>query len=137
MSGSGDGGQLSRQLAGIKGFQKVCIATGRQRIGFRIIFGTRGDGDDIDVARSAVGFEFADQGKAIRARQDKIEKDGDRRIVFLARTDDDIDGFDFKVTDEVNVLRFMLEIDGKQMPNLIEMGRNNRRAQDLPLLVRL
>ncbi|HKG23481.1 MAG TPA: hypothetical protein VKC34_16395 [Blastocatellia bacterium] len=73
----------------------------------------------------------------VERNQDKVEKDGDRRIVFLARTDDDIDGFDFKVTDEVNVLRFMLEIDGKQMPNLVEMGKNNQRAQNMPLLVRL
>lgn len=69
--------------------------------------------------------------------QDKIEKDGDRRIVFLARTDDDIDGFNFKVDDNVRALRFVLEIDGRQSPQWIEMGRNNRRPQSVPLLVRL
>jgi hypothetical protein len=69
--------------------------------------------------------------------QDKIEKDGDRRIVFLARTDDDIDGFNFKVDENVRALRFVLEIDGRQSPQWIEMGRNNRKPESLPLLVRL
>ncbi len=69
--------------------------------------------------------------------QDKIEKDGDNRIVFSAKTDDDIDGFDFKTDNNVTDLRFVLEIDGRQLPNLVETGRNNRKAAGLPLLVRL
>jgi len=69
--------------------------------------------------------------------QDRIEKDGDQRIVFLARTDDDIDGFNFKVDERVTALRFVLEIDGKQSPQWVETGRNNRKPQDMPLLVRL
>ena len=69
--------------------------------------------------------------------QDRIEKDGDQRIVFLARTDDDIDGFNFKVDEKVTALRFVLEIDGKQSPQWVEMGRDNRKPQDMPLLVRL
>jgi hypothetical protein len=69
--------------------------------------------------------------------QDKIEKDGDNRIVFLARTDDDIDGFNFKVDEKVRSLRFVLEIDGKHLPQWVEIGKNNRKAQSLPLIVRL
>ncbi len=46
--------------------------------------------------------------------QDKVEKDGNNRIVFSARTDDDIDGFD-----------------------LVEFGPHNRKATSIPLIVRL
>ena len=63
--------------------------------------------------------------------------DGDNRIVFNARTNDDIDGFDFKVDDKVNVLRFVLHIDGRPMPNLIEVGKDNHKPGTLPLFVRL
>lgn len=69
--------------------------------------------------------------------QDKIEKDGDARIVFTARTNDDIDGFDFKVDDDVESLRFRLEIDGRPAPNLIEAGKNNHKPNTIPLIVRL
>lgn len=73
----------------------------------------------------------------VEREQDKIEKDGDHRIVFLARTNDDIDGFDFKVDEKVVALRFVLEIDGRQMPQRVEIGRNNQKAENLPLMVRL
>ena len=69
--------------------------------------------------------------------QDKIEKDGDNRIVFSARTDDDIDGFDFKADDKVTDLRFLLEIDGKQFPKLVQFGHGNQKANALPISIRL
>lgn len=69
--------------------------------------------------------------------QDKIEKDGDNRIVFTAKTDDDIDGFDIKVDDKVTALRFVLQIDGRPRPLLVEVGQNNHKPGSLPLLVRL
>ncbi len=73
----------------------------------------------------------------VEREQDKIEKDGDRRIVFLARTDDDIDGFNFKVDENVRSLRFVLEIDGRQMAHSVEVGKNNRKPQSMPLVVEL
>lgn len=73
----------------------------------------------------------------VEREQDKIEKDGDNRILFLARTDDDIDGFDFKVDERVKALRFVLEIDGKQLPQRVEIGRNNQKAHNIPLVARL
>jgi hypothetical protein len=73
----------------------------------------------------------------VEREQDKIEKDGDNRIVFLARTNDDIDGFDFKVDKKVRLLRFVLEIDGRQVPQWVEMGKNNQKARSLPLIARL
>jgi hypothetical protein len=68
--------------------------------------------------------------------QDKIEKDGDSRIVFVARTDD-LDGFDFKVDEQVRSLRFVLEIDGKPRPQLVEVGKNNQKVPRVPFEVKL
>ncbi|MBI3425475.1 MAG: hypothetical protein HY011_21335 [Acidobacteria bacterium] len=69
--------------------------------------------------------------------QDKIEKEGNHRINFTTRTDDDIDGFDFKVDDKVTVLRFMLEINGKALPRTVETGKNNQHPPNVPFEVKL
>lgn len=73
----------------------------------------------------------------VSREQDKIEKVEDNRIVFSARTTDDIDGFDFKVDDRATQLRFVLNIEGRAMPNLVELGAGNLKAARLPLLVQL
>jgi hypothetical protein len=73
----------------------------------------------------------------VERKQDKIEKDGDHRIVFVAETNDDIDGFSFTADEKVSALRFVLEIDGRFVPQFVEVGRNNRKAPNLPLVVRL
>jgi hypothetical protein len=69
--------------------------------------------------------------------QDKIEKDGKHRIVFNAKTNDDIDGFDFKVDENVNTLRFVLEIDGQMRPRLIETGQRNLKPGQAPLVAHI
>ena len=92
------------------------------------------------VVRGPRGRAHVRRGRApvvVQRDQDRIEKDGDNRIIFLARTDDDIDGFDFKVDERVRALRFVLEIDGKQMPQRVEIGRDNRKAHNIPLVARL
>ena len=73
----------------------------------------------------------------VENKQDKIDKDGDYRIVFTARTNNDIDGFDFKLGDGVTSLRFVLDIDGRSMPRLVEIGAGNVKALRLPLIVTL
>jgi hypothetical protein len=73
----------------------------------------------------------------VSREQDRIEKDGDRRIVFAARTDDDIDGFDFKVDKNVESLRLRLEVGGNPVPNLVEAGKNNLKPGVMPLVIRL
>jgi hypothetical protein len=70
-------------------------------------------------------------------KEDKIEKDGDYRIVFSSLTDDDIDGFDFKVDNETGLLRFMLQIDGRPEAQRVELGKGNVRAERLPLVLAL
>ena len=73
----------------------------------------------------------------VTKEQDKIEKDGDRRIVFNALTNDDIDGFSFKVDGDPSELRFFLQVDGKPARNLIEVGKNNEKPAGPPIVVQL
>jgi hypothetical protein len=73
----------------------------------------------------------------ITREQDHIEKEGDRKIVFHTLTNDDIDGFDFKVNEGVRILRFNLEIDGKSKAEEVEVGRNNAHPVRSPFEVRL
>ena len=70
-------------------------------------------------------------------KQDRVEKDGDHRIVFAAITSNDIDGFNFKVDKKVTTLRFILEINGRQMPQHVEFGKENQKPSTLPLVVRI
>jgi hypothetical protein len=72
----------------------------------------------------------------VERQQDKIEKDGDNRILFATRTNDDIDGFDFKV-DKVKSLRLVLEIDGQLQPGHVEVGRSNQKIPRLPFVIQL
>lgn len=69
--------------------------------------------------------------------EDRIEQENEQQLRWLTRTDDDVDGVDFKVTDNANALRFNLEIDGVARPAEVELGRNNVKAERIPLVVRL
>jgi hypothetical protein len=69
--------------------------------------------------------------------EDHIERETEHLIRFNTQTDDDVDGFDFKVTGTTRMLRFVLEIDGVQRPAEIEVGRANFKPQDAPLVARL
>jgi hypothetical protein len=70
-------------------------------------------------------------------KQDKIEKDSDRRIFWISRTDADIDGFDFKVDRDVTHLRFALEVDGESRAGQVELGAANASPQQNPFSVDL
>jgi hypothetical protein len=73
----------------------------------------------------------------VEQKQDKIEKEGDYLIVFAARTNNDIDGFNFKVDNEATLIRFVLEIDGRRLPQRVEIGKNNLHATAIPLEAKL
>lgn len=73
----------------------------------------------------------------VERKQDRVEKDGDHRIVFAAITSNDIDGFNFKVDKKVTTLRFILEINGRQMAQHVEFGKDNQKPPALPLIVRI
>lgn len=73
----------------------------------------------------------------VTREQDKVERDGDRTIRFRARTDADIDGFDFKLDRRVTQIRFVLEINGVSRAVAVEVGRNNVKPDDNPFTVAL
>jgi hypothetical protein len=54
--------------------------------------------------------------------EDKIAKDGDRRIVWSSRTEADIDGFDFDAGRHVTRLRFTLRLDGRTLATDVALG---------------
>ena len=69
--------------------------------------------------------------------EDKIDQENEQLIRFVTRTDDDLDGLDFKVAPTTSVLRFVLEIDGMPRPAEIEVGKDNFKPNEDPLVVRL
>ena len=69
--------------------------------------------------------------------QDKIEKDGDRKIWFDSKTDADIDGFDFKPDKNVETLRFALKMGGESRIGLIHLGKDRKRPTRTPFTVLL
>ena len=69
--------------------------------------------------------------------EDRLEQETEHLLRFNTRTDDDIDGFDFKLSDDTGVLRFVFEIDGEPRPAEVEVGRNNFKPAENPVIVRL
>jgi hypothetical protein len=105
--------------------ERRVIAPGR---GPRVVRGPRGR-----VVRTAPG-----RPAVVASREeDRIEQETERLIRFVTRTDDDVDGLDFRVTDGTELLRFVLEIDGVPRPAEIEVGRDNFKPNEDPLVVRL
>lgn len=90
----------------------------------RVVRGPRGNVRRVQPGRGAVVAE---------RDEDHINQENEHEIRFSARTDDDIDGFDFKVGPRTNRIRFRLEIDGKMKPDDIEIGARNFHPEDDPL----
>jgi hypothetical protein len=104
--------------------ERRVIAAGRPS---RVVRGPRGR------VRVAPG-----RGPVVASRdQDHVTREGDRLIRFSARTDADIDGFDFEIDDEVRELQFTLRIEGETRAADVEVGRHNRHPAANPFVVRL
>jgi hypothetical protein len=69
--------------------------------------------------------------------EDTIEQETEHLIRFNTRTDRDLDGLNFEVTGTTEVLRFVLEIDGVARPAEVEVGRENFKPNEAPLIVRM
>ena len=69
--------------------------------------------------------------------EDKIEQEDERTLLWLTRTDDDVDGIDFKVSESTIVIRFNLMIDGQARPAEVEVGKENFKPNENPVRVRL
>lgn len=69
--------------------------------------------------------------------EDRIEQEDEHTLMWLTRTDDDVDGIDFKVTDPTVVIRFNLLIDGEPKPAEVEVGKENFKPNENPVRARL
>ena len=101
----------------------------------RVLYPGRGP----HVVRGPLGRPHVAPGRApvvVTKDQDKIDKDGDQAIRWFTRTDD-VDGFDFKVDNEVKELRFLLSIEGTPRPMLVQVGRENWKPGVMPVVVKL
>ena len=105
--------------------ERKVIAPGRPP---RVVRGPRGRVQGVNPGRGAV---------VATRDEDQIEQENERVIVFRAQTDDDLDGFDFRVTDDTRVIRLLLEIDGKPRPDEVEVGATNFKPNETPVVIRL
>jgi len=105
--------------------ERKVIAPGRPA---RVVRGPRGRVRGVTGGRAPV---------VATRDEDRIEQENEHLVQFVTRTDDDIDGFDVKVTGDVRLLRFVLEIDGVPRPAEVEVGRANFKPGETPLVVRL
>jgi hypothetical protein len=69
--------------------------------------------------------------------EDRIEQENEGTLQWLTRTDDDVDGIDFKVTESSVVIRFNLMIDGEAKPAEVEIGKENFKPNENPIRARL
>jgi hypothetical protein len=92
------------------------------------------------VVRGPRGRVHVRRGRApvVQERaEDRVARDGDRRIVWSSRNDGDIDGFNFKVDRSVERLRFTFEVDGTSLARDVEVGRRNAQPPANPFTVDL
>ncbi len=81
-------------------------------------------------------LEVGESSPAPREEQGRIAKDGADKIVFSGVMKG-VNGFDFRADTDVTALRFVLEIGGRTLPMMVEIGRNNEKPTELPLVVQL
>jgi hypothetical protein len=126
------GGSVLAEGGKIDSLKRVDVETERRVIAPgrapRVVRGPRGRVVGVTPGRSPV---------VATRTQDHIEKEGDRRIVFNTITNDDTDGFSFKVDKDVQVLRMSLQIDGQPRPRQIQVGRGNPHVDADPIVIEL
>jgi hypothetical protein len=125
-------GRITLEGGEIASFKRIDVDTERKVIApgrpGRVVRGPRGR------VRGVVGG----RGPVVASREeDAIEQETEQLIRFATITDDDVDGIDFKVTSSTRVLRFVLEIDGMPRPAEVEVGRQNFKPEEHPLVVQL
>jgi hypothetical protein len=72
-----------------------------------------------------------------QTEQDRIEKENHNNIVFRSMTDDDLDGFDFKIDDKVDRVRLLLEIDGESKASFVKIGPYKSSVETNPLVIQV
>ena len=125
-------GRVTIDGAAFKSFKRIDVDTERKVIApgrpARVVRGPAGRVRGVAPGRAPV---------VASREEDHIVQETEHLLRFSTRTNDDIDGFDFKLQDERGVLRFILEIDGAPKPAEVEVGRNNFKPQENPVVVRL
>ena len=125
-------GDVMVQGGELKSFKRIDVDTERRVIRpgrpGRIVRGPRGRVRGVAPGRGAVVAE---------REEDHINQENEHEIRFATRTDDDIDGFDFKVDDRAMQIRFRLAIHGRVQPEEIEIGARNIHPNEDPLIVTL
>lgn len=94
----------------------------------RVVRGPRGRVVGVQPGRAPVVAERT---------ADHITREDANTIRFHTRTDDDIDGFDFKTKGGPERIRFVLEIDGTSRAVTVSIGRNNVHPAENPFVVPL
>ena len=125
-------GQIRVEGGEIESMKRIDVDTER-----RIVAPGR-PGRVVRGPRGRIAGRVGGRGPVTASREeDRIEQETEQLIRFLTRTDDDIDGVDFKVTESTQLLRFVLQIDGEPRPAEVEVGRENFKPNEHPLVVRL
>ena len=105
--------------------ERRVIAPGRPA---HVVRGPRGRVRGVAPGRAAT---------VVEREEDHINQETEHLIRFAARTDDDIDGFDFKTAGGAREIRFYLGIDGRAQPGDVEVGKENFKPQEDPIIVKL
>ncbi len=125
-------GRIMLEGGEIKSFKRIDVDEERKviRAGSapRAIRGPAGRVRGVRPGRAPVVAERA---------EDKMEQEDERTLIWLTKTNDDIDGIDFKVTDPTVVIRFNLQIDGEAKPAEVEVGKENFKPNENPVRARL
>ena len=90
----------------------------------------------VTVRPSTAGSALGSGSSAMALDETRVKMEGKERITFSARTNEAVDGFDFRASD-VGALRFILQVDGKDMPSIVRIGRDNQTPSELPIVVTL
>lgn len=125
-------GRVTVEGGEIRNFKRVDVDEERKvlapRRPARVVRGPRGR-----VVGVAPG-----RGPVVATREeDHILQESEHLIRFSTRTDDDLDGVDFRVTGSTDVIRLVLEIDGQARPAEVEVGRDNFKPNEHPVVIRL
>lgn len=118
-----EGGQLTSFKRVDADTERRVVAPGRAP---RVVRGPRG---------RVVGRTGGRAPVVAEREEDHINQESEREIVFNTRTDDDIDGFDFKVGGNTDRIRLNLQIDGEMRRSEIEVGRSNFKPDEDPLVI--
>ena len=125
-------GRITVEGGEIRSFKRVDVDTERKVIAPgrppRVVRGPLGRARGVAPGRAPV---------VATREEDHIEQETEHVIRFMTRTDDNLDGLEFKVTDATQTIRLVLEIDGVPRPEEVEVGRANFKPNESPLLIRV